>query len=201
MFWKRVLKGFICISVIASLNVFESNAANGELDVAQRLSIWSELTNFDIATLDSFEQARAGNADALLMLYLFASGDVRSLTEYDRYLSSINSFVKDISQKIDTAPSEWRKGHLLFQAMHEHYFLSQDSNSGKRSNTNVGYSFDQSQMSNIFQTKKYNCISSSLLFIVLARKFELDVQGVLLPSHSFVQLTLSSGKILEIETP
>ena len=161
-----------------------------------KLSIWSHLTEFELLTVNNISKARLGDADALLMLYLTASGNSRSMSAYQLRLRSINQFVEKITPEIDNAGSEWRKGYILLQAMHRHFFVGGDSNS----NTSKGYDFDQSQLSEIFESKKFNCISSSLLYIILARKFDLKVSGVLLPSHAFVQIELKDGKILEVET-
>jgi len=158
------------------------------------LPVWSNITDFELATYNQLSEANVGDADALLMLYLVASGDSRSFAQFNQYLKVINDFVKSISPQIIHESSEWHKGFILLQAMHEHFFV------GGKSDPEKGYSVEQSKLTGIFESRRFNCISSSLLFTLLARKFDLDVKGVLLPSHAFVQLKLSNGKILDIET-
>jgi tetratricopeptide (TPR) repeat protein len=63
-----------------------------------------------------------------------------------------------------------------------------------------GYDWDQSQLTVLLETGKYNCASSSLLYVILARHFGFRVLGVSLPSHVFVQLESPAGKIIEVET-
>jgi len=52
----------------------------------------------------------------------------------------------------------------------------------------------------VFASGSYNCVSSTLLYTVLARAFGFEVRGIILPSHTFVQLTLPDDKIVEVET-
>jgi tetratricopeptide (TPR) repeat protein len=55
-------------------------------------------------------------------------------------------------------------------------------------------------LSALLETGNYNCISSAILYLILARDFGLEARGVLLSSHIFVQVNLAGGKALEIET-
>jgi len=62
------------------------------------------------------------------------------------------------------------------------------------------YKFAQSQLSQLMRTGEFNCVSSALLYLVCARWFSLDVQGVELPGHVFVQLRTAEGRVIEVET-
>jgi hypothetical protein len=46
----------------------------------------------------------------------------------------------------------------------------------------------------------YNCLSSAMTYVVLARAFGLQVRGALVPSHVFVELTTAGGKRIDVET-
>ncbi|TQV77100.1 hypothetical protein FLL45_03885 [Aliikangiella marina] len=163
---------------------------------ANDFAIWSELTPFEVATLNSLEKAKRGDPDALLALYLVSSGDVRNEKQYRQILKQINHWVKEIDPLIAREPNDWQQGFRLHHLMHQSFFLGgkTDDQEGE------GYDFEQSQLSEVFRSKKYNCVSASLLFTVLAHKFNFSTQGVLLPSHVFIVLELSGDRQVEIET-
>jgi hypothetical protein len=60
------------------------------------------------------------------------------------------------------------------------------------------YDAAQSRYSAIFTEGRYNCISSTVLYIVLAKCFGLKVSGVAMPSHTFVQLETQQSPV-EVE--
>jgi hypothetical protein len=62
------------------------------------------------------------------------------------------------------------------------------------------YSFDQARITGIFTGGRYNCLSSALLYTVLARAFDLPVRAAVVPTHVFVEMGPPDGKIIEIET-
>ncbi|TQV86350.1 transglutaminase family protein [Aliikangiella coralliicola] len=189
----------VCIAIIGvvmlPMNVYSQSQPRQKNNTLS-YSIWSPLTELEIATLNQVSKAKSGDADALLMLYLMASGDSRHFSDLRRHQKTIERFINANKSVINEEKSEWRKGYLLHKAMHEYFFLGGNS----RKNAGKGYYFEQSQLSEIFYSKRFNCVSSALLYTVLARKFNLDVEAVLLPSHVFVQLNLSDGKKIEIET-
>lgn len=195
MLFILYLNGLYSVKVLAyELAQQPASRINQSYPGNSGIPIWSNLTEFEMEAVSHLAKAKSGDADSLLMLYLIASGDSRTFAQYNRHLLTINQFVKSISVQMNNESSEWRKGFILLQAMHEQFFL------GGKENSENGYSFEQSQLSHIFESRRFNCISSSLLYTVLARKFELEVKGVLLPSHAFVQLKLADGKIIDIET-
>lgn len=158
-------------------------------------SIWSPLTELEINTLSNAHLAKSGDPDALLALAIMASGDTRSYKEFTRIKSKILHFAAQLKPRLSAEKNIWRKGFELHSAMHDEFFLANLPGSDLQ-----GYRASQSQFSQIFRNKTYNCISSSLLFLILARYFDLQVEGVVLPSHSFVQLTTPQGQVIEIET-
>lgn len=157
--------------------------------------IWSPLTKLESNTLNNSHLAESGDPDALLALAVLASGDTRSYEEFVRIKSKIDQFVIRLKPRISQQKNSWRKGFELHSAMHDEFFLPNETYFELE-----GYSANQSQISGIFKDKTYNCISSSLLFLILARYFDLQVEGVLLPTHSYIQLTTPEGQVIEIET-
>lgn len=158
-------------------------------------STWSTLSDVEITALNQAGSAGNGDPDALLMLAILASGDIRSQSGYTEIADKIHHFVIQMQPILNTETNTWRKGLKLFLAMHDEFLLSNDPTDELE-----GYRPNQSQFSQIFRDKTYNCISSTLLYLILARYFDLQVEGVILPSHSFVQLTTPQGQIIEIET-
>ncbi|MCP3851226.1 MAG: hypothetical protein GY694_13445 [Gammaproteobacteria bacterium] len=162
---------------------------------AKHSDFWSPLTETELFVINNHHLAKKGDADALLGLAIFASGDIRNQSDYSQIIETVHQFVIKVKPLIDAEADDWSKGLKLFLLMHESFFLKNTS-----ANPLAAYQYNQSQFSALFKNKTYNCISSSLLYIILARYFDLSVQGVILPSHSFVQLKLPNGQFIEIET-
>src|SRR5262249_18008104 len=80
----------------------------------------------------------------------------------------------------------------LHRAMHRVFFNSHGELEG--------YDFNQARLSGIFGGGRYNCLSSAMLFVVLARGFGLSVRAAMVPTHVFVEMGVPGGKIIEIET-
>ncbi|MDR2786736.1 MAG: hypothetical protein LBB83_12575 [Treponema sp.] len=62
-----------------------------------------------------------------------------------------------------------------------------------------GYVENQTRLDEIINTGRYNCVSSAVLYAILAAAAELDVQGVMTKDHAFV--TVDTGtEIIDVET-
>lgn len=188
---------FVLVILIGSI----ANVANGsEVSKFSRndfgysaLPFWSQLTPAEEKLLANPEPLELGDPNALLDLYLMASGDVRSASEFARYHQQIDAWLS-ANSRIAKIRDEHKRGQKLQVAMHES-FLGNLQDSGID-----GYDLDQSRLSTLLDTRQYNCISSALLYVVLARKVGLQAEGVIMPSHAFVQLTLADGTRVEVET-
>ncbi len=156
--------------------------------------IWSDLSYFERSALGDLHKARNGDPEALLALYLVASG-ARSFDDYTRVQTRIRQFVQQAQKHIVEKDNEWLVGQLLNHTMHNGFFLKESKGGAPN-----GYVIEQSRLLGIFETGEFNCISASLLYAVLARHFDLEVQGVLLPSHAFIQLNLDDGREIDVET-
>lgn len=156
--------------------------------------IWSELSYFERATLGDLHRARQDDPEALLALYLLASG-VRSYSEYDLVKDKVDKFRRKMREQIVDTQNDWLVGQLLNREMHNTFFLKESKGGAPN-----GYSTDQSRLMGIFENGEFNCISSALLYAVLVRHFGLRIQGVMLPSHAFIQLNLRDGREIDVET-
>ncbi|MEP5763240.1 MAG: transglutaminase family protein [Halieaceae bacterium] len=185
----------LCLSLALQAQAQQSAPDSNRGDFGNTdLPIWSELNDFEYWASREAAFARAGNADALLAHYLLASGDRRSMSDFRRYRAEIDSWISELQLSSDP-----RRRHdnarIVFQAMHQRFLgtaVSADA-------TPLNYREDQSQLSQIFEAGQYNCISSALLYLVAVRKLGLEGQGVILPSHAFVQLNLGN-EVVEVET-
>ncbi|MDB5050934.1 MAG: tetratricopeptide repeat domain protein [Fibrobacteres bacterium] len=160
------------------------------------IGLWSALTAPELRALQDREKAASGDPDALLALAIFASGDKRAPEEYAAIHARIAAFTEKMKPELAAEKNPWQKGFKLHKAMHAAFFPPSRAEETRPS----GYAWEQSRFTGIFADGKYNCVSSAILYLVLAREFGFDAQGVLLPSHAFVQLRLPDGKIIEVET-
>ncbi len=58
----------------------------------------------------------------------------------------------------------------------------------------------QTRMDVMFRDGSYNCVTSSLLYVVLARGLGLSARGVGTYNHSFVNVELADGRHIDVET-
>ncbi len=156
--------------------------------------IWSELSYFERDVLYKRDKALANDPDALLAFYILASGR-HSIGDYETVNRRVHAFVEKIRPELERYLDVWQRGELLNRRMHEAFFLKPGI-----SKAPAGYSEDQSRLMGIFETGEFNCISSSLLFIVLAYQLGFEAQGIVLPSHAFVNLILNNERSVEVET-
>ena len=77
--------------------------------------------------------------------------------------------------------------------MHRTFFPGEKAELG-------GYDFYQSRITGIFTGGHYNCLSSAVLYAVLARGFGMPVRAAFVPTHVFVEMGTPGGKIIEVET-
>lgn len=156
------------------------------------LPFWHPLTPGEVQALQGLEPARTGAALALFDFAIMGSGDRIQDTEPRE---RVVAFIEQMKPVMAAEPDPWQRAFKLHRAMHEHFF------GFEKGQDDLGnYDFDRSDVAGIFRQGKYNCISSSILYIVLARAFDFQVEGVLVPTHAFVQVTLPDGRKIEVET-
>jgi tetratricopeptide (TPR) repeat protein len=163
-----------------------------------QLPFWSPLTPFETRTLQRIGPARPGDADTLLALALIASGDIRDQKSYDRIRKRVRRFVQTFRSGIGTENTAYAKGEKLLYAMHAEFFAGQGN--GRDTELIDGYDSEQSRVSAIFRNGRFNCISSAMLYLVLARYIDLNVEGVVAAHHAFIQIKGENGRLIEVET-
>jgi hypothetical protein len=157
------------------------------------LHAWYPLTPAEAAALARREDARKGDARALLALGVLASGDARDAAAYARIGERVDRFVAEVRPTIAAAPDDWHRGYELHRAMHATFFGSERDELSR-------YDLGQARLTGVFEGGNYNCLSSAMLFVVLARAFDLPVRAAFVPTHVFVELGAPGGKLIEIET-
>jgi hypothetical protein len=154
---------------------------------------WWPLTAPEAAALQGADKARQGDANALLALAILASGDRRDSEAYAGYQRRVDQFIAEVRSTVQGATDDWHRGYELNRAVHRAFFTGERTELG-------AYQLTQGRLTGIFDTGHYNCISSAILYTILAREFDMPVRGVLVPTHAFVELGPPGGKTLEVET-
>lgn len=158
----------------------------------EELHTWWPVTPNEIAAMRGLPAARRGDARALLALALVSSGDHRDAASHAEYTARLERFIAELRPTMAAAADDWHRGYELNRAMHRELFGEQADLSG--------YQFEQGRLTGIFTSGRYNCLSSTLLYVVLARAFDLPVRAVAVPTHVFVEMGAPGGKVFEIET-
>ncbi len=149
------------------------------------LHAWWPLTEPELSALQNVDEARQGDAHALLALAILGSGDVRDAASYARYAKRFDDFVESVRPTLEAEPDQAKRGDLLNRAMHKVFFTGAPN----PKEPSIGsYDYDQPRVTGIFEHGTYNCISSALLYTALARAFGLPVRGVITKNHAFVEL-------------
>ena len=156
-------------------------------------STWWPMAATTAAVLKRIDKARSGDATALLALAILASGEQRDADAWRAIEQRVDNFVAELKPVVNAAVDDRQRGYELHRAMHRVFLNGVRGELGS-------YRLEQSRVTGIFETGQHNCISSAMLFVVLARAFNLPVRGVLVPTHAFVEIGTPHGKIIEVET-
>jgi FtsZ-binding cell division protein ZapB len=125
---------------------------------------WCNLTDIEATTLEKADLARSGDPDALLDLAIFASGNIREKEVYEQLGAKIRSFVQTIAPAIDTIREPKEKARALYTAICKAFY-----HKSFLKNELSGYQYEQSRMTELLRRGKFNCVSSSLLCLVIYR--------------------------------
>lgn len=181
--------------IVISLWILASPAVSHARPSTQ---FWSSLTAFETKVLHNAEAARLGEPNTLLALALIASGDIREQQQYDRIRHRIHAFIQQIRPIIERRRSIYAKGETLLHAAHAQFFAGGKNGRGRE--LIGGYDSGQSKVSTLLENGKFNCISSAIFYAILARYFDLTVQGVITTQHAFIQIQAEDGQFIEVET-
>lgn len=137
------------------------------------------------------EDAKDGQFDhhTLLDAALIAGG-VDDIEQLGRYQQQFESWVEDIAKNSQHFRSQKLSSPLLARFIFE--YMHREILTG-------GYSLHSTNLSEVFEEGRFNCVSATLLYCCLAREFELEVQGLETVGHAMSCLVLPNEKI-EIES-
>lgn len=185
---------FTLITLFCALSAEDMNFSRKNYGTTHP-TIWSPLTPFELSALTTADAAKKGDPEALFKLGILASGDVRDQRSFDKFHYKVTTFIAKNQRDIRGLRTQREKAELIFDRMLTTFF----PHSGKN-NRIKGYQFSQSQLTGIFKTEKFNCVSSSMLYMILLRYYSIPVKGVVVPGHIFVQIETVEGDTIEVET-
>ena len=165
------------ISLYGHLGAPESNYEFKEspADALQVLSKLQETVDASITKDEAsmFEDARDGRFDTwnFAEAALLSSG-VESREQRQIYLSNVDKLEVLATKAVEGQNTPFQKGERLLKWLHE-------------GPLNKGYVSGQTDVSKIFDTNTYNCVSSATLYNILARRLGLDVRAIEVPDHAF----------------
>jgi len=172
-----------------SLYAFDEAPANA-LEVLKGLE-QSDIS-FDIHPDEQslFEDAADGKLDT----WSFAEASLLSSGVYKKelrqqYLQQINTLTEEARSVTNTETDKFTQGRLLLDWLHK----------GVMKN---GYVETQTDMSSVLQAQHFNCVSSSTLYNIIARRLGLDARGIEVPDHAFTILYDDTDHVdVETTTP
>ena len=175
--------------------------ANPPLDVLDQLvksgiGSTAPLPSADRKLLADFWTARSARKnlppanDAAVTAHLIASG-VEDPARRAAYLKKFTALVADARKAVAGTKSDSEKADKLLRFLHKQVMAK-------------GYSADQTTLSAVFDTGKYNCVSSACIYYLVGTRLGLKLQPVLIPGteyeagHAAVDL-LAGDRRIEIE--
>ena len=169
------------------------SAADRQQFGANPLAVWTPLSAYELQALKARQSALSGEYRALLSLALVASGAPRDADELAELTQKVEAFVGRHRAALTAIGDPAQRGQRLLQLMHTE--LLDPDGDGQLAK----YRSEQSQLTIALADGSYNCISSALLYMVLARAVGLPVRGAQMPHHAFIELGTGSQRY-DVET-
>jgi len=147
---------------------------------ANALDIVAQLSNLDTLTLDIspqeyevFELARSGDLpwDAFVKASLLAS-NVTDQNQQNAYVQKLEALSQQASSVIGDLPSKADQGRALLNWLHKSVLTD-------------GYISGQTDLSTVLDSGTYNCVSSAVIYNILAKRLGIDVRAIEVPDHAF----------------
>lgn len=130
-----------------------------------------------------FEEENLSGADILLFSILFEGEDL-SGEEFEVFQEYYNDLLGKIRK--GRTENELENAELIMKVMYD--------------NVLSNYSRRQTKLSVMFKTGNYNCVSSSLLFLALAKDCGLDARIQETSVHAFITVYTKDGQKFDVET-
>lgn len=130
-----------------------------------------------------FEEENLSGSDILLFSILFEGEDL-SGEEFEVFQEYYNDLLGKIRK--GRTENELENAELIMKVMYD--------------NVLSNYSRRQTKLSVMFKTGNYNCVSSSLLFLALAKDCGLDARIQETSVHAFITVYTKDGQKFDVET-
>lgn len=130
-----------------------------------------------------FEEENLSGADILLFSILFEGEDL-SAEDFEVFQEYYNDLFGKIRK--GRTENELENAELIMKVMYD--------------NVLSNYSRRQTKLSVMFKTGNYNCVSSSLLFLALAKDCGLDARIQETSVHAFITVYTKDGQKFDVET-
>ncbi|GHT48112.1 hypothetical protein FACS1894102_0380 [Spirochaetia bacterium] len=103
------------------------------------------------------------------------------------YKEKIKNIVETFDKELGTseAKSQVEKAEYILKFLHKNIFTT--------------YSLNQTRIDTLLTNGRFNCVSSAMMYVVLAKHIGLDPRGVITKDHAFVCLEIG-GENIDIET-
>lgn len=130
-----------------------------------------------------FEEENLSGSDILLFSILFEGEDL-SGEEFEVFQEYYNDLLGKVRK--GRTENELENAELIMKVMYD--------------NVLSNYSRRQTKLSVMFKTGNYNCVSSSLLFLALAKDCGLDARIQETSVHAFITVYTKDGQKFDVET-
>lgn len=130
-----------------------------------------------------FEEENLSGSDILLFSILFEGEDL-SAEEFEVFQEYYNDLFGKVRK--GRTENELENAELIMKVMYD--------------NVLSNYSRRQTKLSVMFKTGNYNCVSSSLLFLALAKDCGLDARIQETSVHAFITVYTKDGQKFDVET-
>ncbi|MGD9126303.1 MAG: hypothetical protein PVH19_02900 [Planctomycetia bacterium] len=135
--------------------------------------------------------ARDGKFDCFTLLdAAFVAGGIHDPATRVRYQQQFDGWVKKIDIQLKDLRNHGASDPLLARFIFE--FMHREILTG-------GYELQATNLKSIFEERRFNCVSATLLYCCLAAEFDLDVRGLETVGHAMSCLVLPNEQI-EIES-
>jgi hypothetical protein len=177
---------FAAIALLAARNLFAADATTNpypfNVDAFDTISALTGVPNakvgeqfFTRTELALFRDAKRGGLSSMSLgeALLLASG---ATNDADRrhYLQQLDAITDEARSATANAKSSREVGRLLLKFLHDGPMAE-------------GYEGGQANLVTLLETKKYNCVSSAALFIIIGQRLGLKVRVVEIPEHVYCE--------------
>ncbi|MGL4677677.1 MAG: hypothetical protein ACRCWI_08475 [Brevinema sp.] len=103
---------------------------------------------------------------------------------YSFYQSEIERWKKDIQESLPANTTETQIAQQIGYYLHDHVYSA--------------YKLSSTTLKEVFETGHFNCLSATILMMIMLKAFGIQVESIILPTHVYTSATLD-GKKIEIE--